>query len=183
MSKQSTFAEGLIAPGPADEYREALMLYGQFVGDWTTQTTEFRPDGSKHLTLWDVRFEWVLEGRAIQDVWITPPRGREAVSWHASGNRYSTTIRIYDPMIDAWHIVWINPPTGTIVRQLGRKVGNQIVQLSDGDATGKLTRWVYRDISANNFRWCNECSTDNGGTWHLTQEMLATRVHAPGTSA
>jgi hypothetical protein len=183
MSRQSTFAEGLIAPGPANEYREALMLYGQFVGDWTTETTEYGADGSKRLTRWDVRFEWVLEGRAIQDIWITPLRRAAAVPWHDSGNRYSTTVRIYDPMIDAWHIVWINPPTGTIVRQLGRRVGDEIVQTSDVDANGKITRWVYRDISANNFRWCNECSTDNGHTWHRTQEMLATRVRGQSTPA
>jgi hypothetical protein len=131
-----------MAPGPAVEHRDALMLYGQFVGEWATETTEFGIDGSTHTSRWDVRFDWVLEGRAIQDLWITPPRQEAEVAWHDPGNRYSTTLRVYDPRIDAWHIVWINPPSATIVRQLGRKVGDEIVQLADIDAEAR-----YRDGS------------------------------------
>src|SRR6185312_4057831 len=110
---EGSFIEGLLSPGPAIEHRDALMLYGQFVGDWRTETTEWQADGSAMESCWDVRFQWVLEGRAIQDLWITPPRTKQPVPWSAAGNRYSTTLRIYDPRIDAWHIIWINPPTGT----------------------------------------------------------------------
>jgi hypothetical protein len=173
----STFIEGLIAPGPASEHRDALMLYGQFVGNWMTETRELLSDGSWAKSQWDVRFEWVLEGRAIQDLWITPPRsGGQPMPSGAHGNRYSTTLRIYDPKIDAWHILWINPPSGMIMRQLGRKIGDEIVQLGDLDERGRLSRWVYRDVTADRFRWCNEVSSDHGRTWTLNQEMLARRV-------
>jgi hypothetical protein len=174
--KPSGFVDGLVAPGPAPEYRDELMLYGQFIGDWTTVTTEFNADGTSLVSHWDVRFQWVLEGRAIQDLWITPPRGLSSVGWHAPGNRYSTTLRVYDPTLDAWHIIWINPPSGTIVCQVGRRVGDEIVQLGEPDGDGDLTRWVYRDIRADSFRWCNERSSDHGQTWHLVQEMRATRA-------
>jgi len=174
--EQTTFAAGLIAPGPALEHRDALMLYGQFVGDWTAETTEWLADGSTQASRWDIRFQWVLEGRAIQDLWITPPRGEEAVAWRTPGNRYSTTLRIYDPAIDAWHILWANPPGATLVRQLGRRVNEDIVQVSDPDADGSLVRWVYRDITATRFRWCNERSTDYGANWKLVQEMRAARL-------
>jgi hypothetical protein len=53
----STFVEGLIAPGPASEHRDALMLYGQFVGDWMTETRELMSDESWAKSPWDVRFE------------------------------------------------------------------------------------------------------------------------------
>lgn len=175
MTYRRTFVEGLIATTPAAEHHDSLMLYGQFVGDWTAETTEFGVHGSTSTSRWDVRFDWVLEGRAVQDLWITPPRQGIEVPWHDPGNRYSTTLRVYDPQIDAWHIVWINPPGGTIVRQLGRKVGDEIVQLADIDARGEVSRWVYRDISATHFRWCNERSTDHGKTWRLVQEMIADR--------
>ena len=173
----STFAQGLIASGPAREYAQQLMLYGQFIGDWHTRTTAYLADGSQEHTEWDVRFSWVLEGRAVQDLWITPPaRDGRGTAWHDSGNRYSTTLRIYDPSLDAWHIVWINPPSGTILRQLGRKVGHEIVQDGDSDCEGRMTRWVYRDIKPETFRWCNERSSDAGQTWTLLQEMRAYRV-------
>jgi len=171
------FENALVSSGPAPEYADKLMLYGQFVGDWRTRTTAWRDDGSVEETEWEVRFRWVLEGRAIQDLWITPPR-REGVGWHTPGNRYSTTLRVYDPAIDAWHILWVNPPSGSMVRQLARQVGDEIIQVGEPDAKGRLTRWVYRDITAHSFRWCNELSRDQGAHWELVQQMVARRVGA-----
>lgn len=170
-----SFAAGLIADGPAPEYRDALMLYGQFVGDWRADAIEIAPDGSETSSQWDVRFDWVLEGRAIQDLWITPVRGAERHSWHEPGNRYSTTLRIYDPRIDAWHILWINPPGGSLIRQIGRRVGSEIIQAGGVEASAELVRWIYRDITPGAFHWRHERSSDNGVSWRLVQHMRATR--------
>ncbi|HVN48247.1 MAG TPA: hypothetical protein VMU30_05430 [Bacteroidota bacterium] len=172
----SSFAEGLVSQQPAVEYADKLMLYGQFVGDWVAETVEYPDDGDIKHSQWDIRFAWVLEGRAIQDLWITPVRNEKHIGWSEPGNRYSTTMRIYDPKIDAWHILWINPPGGIVVRQIGRKVGNDIVQVGEIDAKGFQSRWVYRDITPNSFRWCNERTIDQGITWKLMQEMKAKRV-------
>jgi hypothetical protein len=177
MNRQfCSFASALLSDEPASEYAEKLNLYGQFVGDWRTETTAWLPDGSVEYTEWDVRFSWALEGRAVQDLWITPPRHKDKHLWHEPGNRYSTTLRVYDPAMDAWHILWINPPTGTVLRQIGRQVGDEIVQVGEVEPNGGLTRWVYRDISPDSFRWCNEHSHAGGSTWSLKQEMRARRV-------
>ncbi len=173
--KATTFAEGLVADGPAPEYAEQLALYGQFVGDWSTQTTAYNADGGVENSIWDVRFAWVLEGRAIQDLWITPPRYMARPGWREAGNRYSTTLRMYDPSIDAWHIIWLNPPSGAILRQIGRKVGDEIIQMGEPEGNGELSRWVYRDIRQDSFHWCSERSRDHGVTWRLVQEMRAVR--------
>lgn len=169
------FLQGLAASGPACEYASELMLYGQFVGDWVGEASEFSDDGAVTHSRWDIRFDWVLEGRAIQDLWITPVRNGRGVGWSEAGNRYSTTLRIYDPKIAAWHILWVNPPAAYVTRQLARKVGNEIIQLADTDSSGLLTRWVYRDITPDSFRWCNERSADHGTTWQLRQEIRAQR--------
>lgn len=172
---KSSFVKGLVSNGPAEEYKDKLMLYGQFIGDWTADTIEYPDKGIPKHSKWDIRFEWVLEGRAIQDLWITPIRKDNVISWHKPGNRYSTTIRVYDPKIDVWHIVWINPPSGTIVQQIGRQVGNEIIQLGEIDSFGHQSRWIYRDITPNSFRWCNEKTIDHGNSWKLVQEMKAKR--------
>jgi len=89
------------------------MLYGQFVGNWEANAGWHLPDGTicQH---WQVHFDWVLEGCAIQDVWITPPRHgphstEQSEPWGEFGNQYGTTVRVYDPKIDAWHVTYIDP--------------------------------------------------------------------------
>ena len=171
----STFAQGLISKGPIQENQKELMLYGQFVGDWIADTIEYLEDGNIKYSKWDIRFDWVLEGRAIQDLWISPLRDKDEVNLDKEGNRYSTTLRIYDPNISGWHIIWVNPPSGIIVHQTGRLIGNEIVQIGEVDKFGHQTRWVYRDITHNSFRWCNEKTYDNGNSWKLLQEMNAKR--------
>jgi hypothetical protein len=143
----------------------------------STDATEYANDGSAQQSKWDIRFDWILEGRAVQDLWITPIRENKTVEWQQPGNRCSTTIRMYDPTIDAWHILWVNPPNGYIIRQIGRQVGNEIVQLGEPYGQGQQSRWVYRDIQADSFRWCNEKTVDNGNTWKLMQEIRAKRVY------
>jgi hypothetical protein len=172
---RTSFSEGLISTGPASEYREKLMLYGRFVGDWVADCTDYADDGRTEHYRWDIRFAWVLEGRAVQDLWITPVRAGGKVGWREPGNRYSTTLRVYDPKIDAWHILWINPPSATIVRQLAREVGDQIIQTGDPNGDGTQSRWVYRDITSDSFRWCDEKTTD-GEIWTLVKEMHARRI-------
>lgn len=115
----------------------------------------------------------------MQDLWITPVRGEKKTGWSEPGNRYSTTLRIYDPQIDAWQIIWVNPPGGWIIRQIGKKVDNEIVQLSNSDAQGMLSRWVYRHITPASFTWYNERSADNGRSSTIVQEMRAKRADAP----
>src|SRR5262245_11092448 len=68
-----SFCQALCASGPK-AYPDKLMLYGQFVGDWEADANWFLPDGTARQHKWEIHFDWVLEGRAIQDVWITPPR-------------------------------------------------------------------------------------------------------------
>ncbi len=172
---KSSFATGLISGEPSLNDTEKLMLYGQFVGDWVANATEFYDDGSIKQSKWDIRFEWVLEGRAIQDLWISPIRESNESETKSGANRYGTTLRIYDPNIDGWHIVWANPPSGTVVHQIGRLVGNEIIQVGNLDNFGNQSRWVYKEITQNSFRWCNEKTFDNGKTWKLVQDMYAVR--------
>jgi hypothetical protein len=105
----TSFAQALRASGPTPKYTEKLMLYGQFVGNWEANAGWHLPDGTIRQHYWQVHFDWVLEGRAIQDVWITPPRHgphstEQSEPWGEFGNQYGTTVRVYDPKIDAWHV-------------------------------------------------------------------------------
>jgi hypothetical protein len=120
-------------------------------------------DGSRHEGLGEIHFGWVLEGRAIQDVWILPDIF------------YGTTLRLYDPGLDAWHILWSDPVRQFYTRQIGRARGRDIVQEGRNDS-GEAVRWSFTDIAPDSFRWLGERSTDGGSDWQLQAEFRARRV-------
>ncbi len=170
-----TFSEILLADGPSPELGDAAGVYGWLIGSWEMDIIDYGEDGSRHPGQGEVHFAWVLEGRAIQDMWIAPPRAMRAGA-PQKGNRYGTTLRVYDPGLGAWRITWINPVTGFHEELIGRKVGDDIVQ--DGRrADGSLIRWSFREITPRSFHWLGERSTDEGRTWQLEAEF---RVRARG---
>ena len=110
-----TFIEALSSAAAAADRADKMKLYGWLIGRWTMDATVYRDDGTRHQGPGEIHFAWVLEGRAIQDVWILP------------GVFYGTTLRIYDPGIDAWHILWSDPMRQVYTRQIGRAQGDDIV--------------------------------------------------------
>ena len=165
MTSHSSFIEALHSGGPAQDRRQKMSLYGWLIGDWDMQALVHREDGGEHRGQGEIHFGWVLEGRAIQDVWILP------------GIFYGTTLRVYDPGLDAWHVLWSDPLRQLYTRQIGRARGKDIVQ-EGTDGAGTPTRWSFTDITPNSFRWLGECSGDQGKNWQLQAEFLARRVGA-----
>jgi hypothetical protein len=108
-----------------------------------------------------VHVGWVLGGRAVQDVWIVPGRGEPGEGQPPLGF-HGSTIRFYDPAIDAWRFTRIEPVNGRVRRFIGRPEHG--------------VRWRFADITASSFRWHAESSTDRSATWHPDEEMLATRA-------
>ena len=108
---------------------------------------------------------WVLAGRAIQDVWILP------------GRFHGTTLRIYDPAIDAWHILWHDPLKQYYTRQTGRARDGGIVQTGWTD-TGEAVRWSFSGMTPDSFRWQAERSRDSGLTWQSQADLRVRRVTA-----
>jgi hypothetical protein len=179
MSSNS-FAQSLRAPGPATGYQAKLMLYGQFVGSWEAEAYWLLPDETTRLHYWQIHFDWVLEGKAIQDVWMTPPRlgpssGLGLEPWGKFGNQYGTTLRVYDPVRDAWHITYVEPYSCSRATLVGRLVGDRIVQEGNG-SDGSHLRWVFSDIGPDRFRWHAEVSRDDTVTWRKALEMVAQRT-------
>ena len=66
--------DALAAPAPFPAHAAQLTLYGQLVGAWEGTVIVHRRDGTRREESCEVYFGWVLEGRAIQDVWIAPAR-------------------------------------------------------------------------------------------------------------
>ena len=177
-SKSSDLIATLHADGPAPDRADDLELYGQFVGDWDTDIVTYTSDGARHQGQGEIHFGWILEGRAIQDVWMIPrleDRRPGAPVMPVAGNWYGTTLRIYDPALGAWRIYWIDPATNSYYQQIGRRQGADIVQEGTTD-TGALSRWSFTEITPRSFHWQGEFSADKGSSWRLLVEVFAHRV-------
>jgi hypothetical protein len=172
----ASFLDALAADGPAPDRIGQMDLYGWLIGAWDLDVVRYMPDGGERRRKGEWHFGWVLEGRAIQDVWIVPPRGRLR-DGDAATNAYSygSTLRIYDPRIDAWQIQWTDPVMQNFLTMTGRKQGNDIVQLGR-DNDGRPIRWSFSQITPRSFLWRGETSHDDGATWRRDVEFTATRV-------
>jgi len=161
----------LDAKGPAREHSEKLKLFGQFVGDWEFDLIEIRLDGTKLNAKGEWHFGWVLEGRAVQDVWIV-----HSLKPGGSAAEYGTTVRFYDPKIDAWRVVWSGPVNGNMETFIARQVDNGIVMEGNSDKDGSRSRWIFSDVTPRSFHWQAVVSVDKGETWQLREEMFVRRV-------
>jgi len=159
----ATFADALHTDRPAADRGDGMKLYGWLMGRWEFDAVVHADDGTTHRGRGEIYAGWVLEGRVLQDVWILP------------GFFHGTTLRIYDPGLDAWHILWSDPLRQYYSRQIGRARGADIVQEGTNDA-GDTTRWSFTDITPNSFRWRGERSRDGGATWQLQSDFSVRRV-------
>jgi hypothetical protein len=170
----SDMIEALAADGPFPEYVDKLMLFGRLVGGWDIEGRHFNPEGQvtkEQRGEW--HFGWVLEGRAIQDVILTPPR-EERRRTGASADDYGMAIRFYDARIDAWRVTALTPVFGVIVSLIARPVGDEIV-LEGRAPDNKLYRWIFSDITDHTFRWNGYVSADEGHTWFMEEEIRGRR--------
>jgi hypothetical protein len=174
MTPQTAMLDALHAGQPNPAQAAKLNLYGRFVGSWDLDVEFHALSGAVLRAAGEWHFSWVLDGKAIQDVWIFPARRlrEKPEPWHM----YGSTFRWYDPTIDAWHINWFDPSRPMQMRQLARAVGPDIVQIGEDPATGLQRRWRFVEITDTSFRWIGEASWDKGATWTLEMEMRARRA-------
>ena len=166
----------LEAPGRSPEIPESADVYGWLVGSWEFQVFHYRAVDVAALRITgEAHFAWVLEGRAIQDVWIIPRRAERTADSDKINNNYGTTLRIWDPAIQAWLIRWVNPVRCHLEEQIGRRIGKDIVQVG-ARADGTPTRWRFTDITPDSFHWIGEALGPDGHTWKLEGEFRAKRM-------
>lgn len=63
----SALLGSLPAAGPAAS-DSAHQLFSGLRGDWDVTVTDYLPDGTRHTGTGEWHFDWVLDGRAMQDI-------------------------------------------------------------------------------------------------------------------
>lgn len=171
------FFSVISAEGRSSEILEEHDVYGWLVGSWDLEVLHYKAlDVRSQRITGEVHFGWVLEGRAIQDVWIMPRVADRGPESDRVNNMFGTTLRIWDAAVQAWRIRWFNPVTGHEERQMGRRIGAEIVQ-TGARADGTATRWRFTEITADSFRWIGEALEPDGKSWKVEGEFRARRRH------
>ncbi len=176
-SISTSFARVLHADGPDPERKAKLDLFSWLVGQWEMDVTTILEDGSTHAGRGEIHAGWILQGRAIQDVWMIPrlqERWPGIEQLPGAGNWYGTTLRIYDPNLDAWRILWNDPATNFFSQQTARARGQDIVQ-EGPDPRGGSMRWTFSEIEPASFHWTAERSPNNEN-WRKEVDIRAHRV-------
>jgi hypothetical protein len=158
-----SFAAALHTDAAAADRAANMSLYGQFICDWTMDGVIYLDGGATHEGTGEIHFGFVLQGRAIQDVWIFP------------GAFFGTTLRVYDPALDAWHILWSDPVKQYFTRQIGRARGRDIEQNGTNDQ-GEPIRWSFTEITRKSFRWLGERASSGSGAYQRQAEFFAKRA-------
>jgi hypothetical protein len=166
----------LTAPGRSPEIPESNDAYGWLIGSWELDVLHYAAvDVSALHIQGEAHFVWVLEGRAVQDVWIMPRRSERTADLGKTNNMYGTTLRVWDSSMQAWRITWINPVTGHREEQIGRWSGQDVVQLG-ARSNGTPTRWIYTEITPDSFHWIGEALEPDAKSWKLEGEFRAKRM-------
>lgn len=111
---------------------------------------------------------WVLEGTAIQDVFICPSR-KARIKDYQPDAAYATAVRMYNPNTEAWDILYTE--LGGATQLEGKREGNRIVQTEINE---KNIQWVFSEITTTSFRWQRMVKRPDG-TWETEAELFAVR--------
>lgn len=168
------FLDALAATGRSPEIPETADCYGWLIGSWQLDVRNYWGDVRALGLKAEAHFGWVLEGRAVQDVWILPVRAQGTGEIDQSRRHHGTTLRVWDAGLQAWRVTWINPATGARADLVGRWSGKDVVQIG-ALPNGATIRWIFSEITGESFRWTGETLQADGHTWKLEGEFLARR--------
>ena len=175
LENRDTFQTLLAASERSPEIPQSADCYGWLIGSWELDVKRYGVDVSALGLSGEAHFGWVLEGRAVQDVWIMPRMAGRRSGLGKSNNMYGTTLRVWDSSLEAWRVTWINPVTGARDELVGRWSGKDIVQIGT-HAGGTPIRWSFTEITPDSFRWTGEVLEPDGHTWRIEGEFRARRM-------
>ena len=154
----------LEAKSPHPALGDQAQVPGRLVGTWDVEYTDFAKDGKVIRRTGEFIVGWVMDGRALQDLWIVNPSGKR------TDREVYTTLHYFDPKSRTWHATFVDPEHGSIARFTGGPVGNDRFVIETPDLGSQTNRWSFNDIRPESFVYRDEASSDGGKTWKLQSE-------------
>ena len=139
--------------------------YAPLIGDWTF---DYYEPGGRHL-----KGEWffrrVLEGIAIEDIFICPSRDTKETYPQPDGE-YGVAVRMYDSRKQCYDMTYICTK-GTTRLEIHKVQGKIVCTVLDDPAN----KWVFSEITETTFHWQNITITGNGEQ-RVNCEVIAKRM-------
>jgi hypothetical protein len=162
-SRREGMISALGSAKPNPSIGEEAQTFDRLVGTWDADFTFYRDDGTTFHKTGELFFGWVMDGHAIQDLWIGYPNGDQ------KERTIGTTIRFFDTALKQWRVVFVNPQFNYMVTMQGGREGDHIV-LRGVDSDGLPIRWTFSEFAPDSFHWQGEKSRDGGATWKVEED-------------
>ena len=162
-SSRTAMIDVLGSPNPNPGLGDEAQTFDRLVGTWDADFSFHRDDGTVYHKKGELHFGWVMDGGAIQDLWIGYPTDGQ------KGRSIGTTFRFFDTKLKQWRIVFINPGFNYMVTAQGGREGDRIV-FHGVDTDGLPLRWTFSEITAGSFHWQGEKSHDGGKSWKIEED-------------
>ena len=145
---------------------EEYDFFGSLIGEWDIVWNDHLEDAEPRRVKGEWIFSRVLDGTAVQDIFIVPSRS-ERLRDKQLDAEYGTTLRIYNPQTMAWDIFY--GCMGEAIRLTARKVGEEIILTEN---TTRKMRYVFSDIKSSSFLWRKERMNEND-EWLTVAKVMA----------
>jgi hypothetical protein len=175
MTTPQGFLDALVSSQCSPELADADDIFGFLMGSWELEAVLYDANGQTQRSRGELHVSWVLEGRAIQDLFIFPSRVDRASGVPAQGDRYATTIRTYDRTLKAWRVHFINPAADETSAQLIARRNGQDIEMEGKLSGGTPIRWHYQSVTPTSFHYSAEKLSSDDKSWHLYLELFGKR--------
>ncbi|MEO0573219.1 MAG: hypothetical protein AAF039_16045 [Bacteroidota bacterium] len=124
-----------------------IQQFGQLVGEWHCDVMNLLPDSTWKETKARWKFEYVLDGTAIQDYWEHPIKSSNDTIPVLLG----TNLRIYNPVLEKWQCAWVENKNNSMsgIWEATMNDNNEIV-MNDGTDNWEIK---FYNIDADHFDW------------------------------
>jgi len=155
----------LRAAGPSASLGDHADLLGRLIGTWDVQYMDISKSGKAIYRTGQLLVGWVMDGRAIEDLWIVDP------SDSSKDREVYADVRYFDPKSGTWPAVFIDPQIASIATFTGGAAGDDRIVLESQDLVrGQIRRWSFNDIRPDSLVFRDDASSDGGKTWARKSE-------------
>ena len=164
----SEFITALCSNARDERIPEEYDFFGGLIGGWDIVWNDHLEEAEPRRVKGEWIFSRVLDGTAVQDLFIVPSR-EERLHDKQPDAEYGTTLRIFNPKTMVWDIFY--GCMGEAIRLTARKVDDDIILTEN---TTKKMRYVFSDIVDSYFLWRKERMNEKG-EWKTVAKVTADR--------